>query len=107
MDTPTFVSINPEYDRQIAKMYKLDRRYSDLLAKHERVWDTEDEYSDKGARIKERQELKEEALYQRLLEMAEELPSRELKNFDSQYKAIHGYESYAMPYAYFGINRWG
>jgi len=91
-------ALNSKYTRQIQRMYKLDRQLSDLVDNHGRVWDTEDEYSAAGARLRNRQVRQEEKLFDRMDAIAQELPKRECLNFDAQYKRIHGYTSTAVIY---------
>jgi hypothetical protein len=94
---PVITAFNPKYNDAVANLYFWDRQYSDKIAQHERFWDTSqiDEYSDYGAKIADEQRESEELDYQRLKDLAEELPKRERENFDMQYKAKHGYTSYA------------
>ena len=93
---PVITAINPKYLDAVSHLYFWDRKYSEMVDRHNTHWDTaeHDEYSDIGAKIRDEQ-LEAEALdYQRLLELAEQLPKRERRNFDMQYKAKHGYSSY-------------
>jgi len=95
-------AINPGYTKAWHKLYKLDRQYSDLLDTHQRILDEkchadEDfEYSTKGERLVERHEMKEEALLERAVGIADEMPKRELLAFEREYNRVHGYESYAV-----------
>ena len=94
---PVITAFNQEYNDAVAMLYFRDRQYSNMVDRHNTHWDTaeNDEYSDIGAKIRDEQ-LEAEALdYQRLLELAEQLPKRERRNFDMQYKRKHGYSSYA------------
>ena len=94
---PVIRAFNPKYNDAVSMLYFRDRQYSDMIAQHERFWDASqiDEYSDYGAKIADEQRESEETDYQRLKDLAEELPKRERENFDMQYKAKHGYSSYA------------
>ena len=91
-------AINPIYTKKLQRMYKLDRQYSDLVDTHARVWDTEDEDSNYGYRLRDKQERAESKLFDRMDAIAEELPKRECLNFDKQYKSVHGYTSTAVCY---------
>lgn len=91
-------AINSIYTKTIQRLYKLDRQYSDLVDTHQRVWDTEDEDSNYGYRLRGKQERAESKLFDRMDAIAEELPKRECLNFDAQYKRIHGYTSTAVCY---------
>ena len=89
-------AINSKYTKQVQRMYKLDRQYSDLVDTHQRVWDVEDEDSNYGYRLSVKQERAEEKLFERMDAIAEELPNRECVNFERQYISIHGYTSTAV-----------
>ena len=91
-------ALDEKYTKRFQQLYNLDRRYSDLLDTHQRVWDTEDEHSANRARLRERHERAESKLVDRMNDFAEQLPTRECQHFDKQYKAIHGYTSYAVCY---------
>jgi len=91
-------AINSKYTKKIQRMYKLDRQYSDLVDTHQRVWDTEDEDSNYGVRLRDKQERAESKLFDRMDAIAEELPKRECLNFDRQYEQVHGYTSTAVIY---------
>jgi len=94
---PVITAFNPEYNDAVAILYFWDRQYSNMIDRHNIHWDTaeHDEYSDIGAKIRDKQ-LEAEALdYERLIDLAKELPKRERENFDCQYKRKHGYSSYA------------
>jgi len=94
--------INANYHKAWNRLYKLDRQYSELLDTHQRILDdkchvNEDfEYSPKGERLVERHEMKEEALLERAVDIADEMPKRELVAFEREYIRVHGYESYAI-----------
>ena len=93
---PVITAFNSKYNDAVAMLYFRDRQYSDMVDRHNIHWDTaeHDEYSEIGAKIRDEQ-LEAEALdYQRLIDLAEELPKRERRNFDMQYKRKHGYSSY-------------
>ena len=91
-------AINDIYTKKLQRLYKLDRQYSDLVDVHQRVWDTEDEDSNYGYRLRAKQHRAESKLFDRMDAIAEELPKRECLNFDRQYKAVHGYTSTAVCY---------
>jgi hypothetical protein len=94
---PVILAFNPKYNDAVSMLYFRDRQYSDMIAQHERFWDASqiDEYSDYGAKIADQQREAEETAFQQLIELAEELPKRERRNFDMQYTRKHGYSSYA------------
>ena len=94
---PVILAFNPKYNDAVSHLYFWDRQYSNMIDRHNIHWDNaeHDEYSDIGAKIRDKQ-LEAEALdYERLIDLAKELPKRERENFDMQYKRKHGYSSYA------------
>ena len=86
-------ALNPKYTNKINRLYKLHCQYENLLDEHLRVWDTEDEYSASGYRKKERQDRKEEKLFNRLFLIKEKLPKKECLNFNKQYVKLTGHIS--------------
>lgn len=68
----TIQAINAKHQRLVNRVYKASRKYHDLV-------NSEAMYSS------------QEKAFDKFFVLAADLPQREIKNFDKQYNAIHGY----------------
>ena len=67
-------AVNPKYTKKIQDLYRLERKYENLLDEHQEI-------------------IEEEELLSDCIKLAKKLPKRECLNFDNQYIKIHGYTS--------------
>ena len=76
----TIQAINAKHQRLVNKVYKASRKYHDLVNSEAHCLEvTEAMYS------------AQEKAFDKFFVLAADLPQREIKNFDKQYNAIHGY----------------
>jgi len=90
-------TINPAYLSKAKRLYTADRKYCALVDNNSAAMDhyvSSDSYTENGEnRLEEKQNRATEKLWQRIWDIAEDMPARELKHLDRIYKAFHGYES--------------
>ena len=93
------VSPTNPHAKVLERLYKLDRAYSDLLAKHELYWDSrdpDDRYEEWADRVILKQEDEQESILDRIERLGEDLPKSQIEIFEKAYVKTHGYPSYAM-----------
>lgn len=99
---------NP-HAKVLERLYKLDRAYSDLIAKHELYWDNrdpDDRYEEWADAVILKQDDAAEAILYRIERLwgsywydhksPTDLPSSQIEIFEKEYVKTHGYPSYAM-----------
>lgn len=78
----TITAINKKYQTKVTRMYTLYRRYHELVNQADTCQTEKESY---------RNELQQEKVYDKFLDIEVDIPSRESKNFFKQHKQIHGY----------------
>jgi len=90
-------TINPAYLSKAKRLYTADRKYCAQVDTYHAAMDeyaASECYTVNGEyRLEEKQTRMCEKLWQRIWDIAEDMPARELKHLDRIYKAFHGYES--------------
>lgn len=90
-------AINSVYQRDLERLYKADRRYSDKVDLNMLKLDKLDPDSDKYHDFAERAAQSEAELYDIYRDnYVWKLPKRELDKFVMTYTAFHGYEPYLV-----------
>ena len=93
------VSPTNPHAKLLDRLYKLDRQYSDLIAKHELYWDNrdpDDRYEEWADAVILKQDDAAEAILYRIERLGEDLPESQIEVFEKAYVKTHGYPSYAM-----------
>ena len=92
-------AINPAWQKKLNQLYAADRRYSDLVDKHQVALDAldpeSDRYHDLAAKQEDIQAFRWEDMVDHYIHNAE-IPGRELKAYSKAYQAHHGYEPYLV-----------
>lgn len=90
-------TINPKYLSKAKRLYTADRKYCALVDNNSAAMDhyvCSDSYTENGEyRLEEKQNRATERLWQRICDIAEDMPVRELIHLERIYQAFHGYES--------------
>ena len=89
-------AINPKYTRELSRLYKADRKYCAMVDEHQIALDQLDPESEGHYKAAARFERKEAGGNDRLVELADNLPARELAAFSKSYKEFHGYTPYCI-----------
>jgi uncharacterized protein YbaA (DUF1428 family) len=82
------IAINPTYQKALNRLYKADREFCSLADLEEALDGINDGQYDKQLR---QIEAKQEKAFEVTVNEWAELPAREQRSANSQYKAVHGY----------------
>ena len=90
-------SINAKYTKDLERLYKADRKYCELVDKHQAIIEEIEYGTARYFRVEERQAIKECDMYEDFRErFVDHLPERELKAWAKRYESFHGYAPYLV-----------